>query len=325
LELFGPKPPSREWTALADIELPIEGEVTRGMLTVRGKAPLYVGRRENGSLVFATPPEEHGHRRLRVVLVEVTPAGEASVTDCWAGLPEPEDVLDSRFVLLEDEPMLYVTTKPAGKLAIFGEKRIRLFPLERDRSRLGRPAAFATVSHMNLWQNGIERFLDVDADGDLDLVVGYWKGLIDHKVVLDAYLRNDDGTFRPEPRTTAFNVKKGDRGWLEYGTDLDGDGVPDLLLRARGSLYVFPGLSSSNGKRLVDKNASLEIPHGDLAGESGYTMVSVSMGGVTESQVGTLATNPRLADVDGDGRAEIILSRRGAAGSPGVLRTIRLD
>jgi hypothetical protein len=159
-------------------------------------------------------------------------------------------------------------------------------------------------------------------DVRLDLVLGYWKGLMDDKAVLDAYLRKPDGSFDTAPRTTAFNVKDGDRDFLRYGADLDGDGNADLLLRDdENRLLLYPGLASANGKRLVDKQPR-RISLGPPPGWEEFMYISIGGGETWRADLWN-TRRPRLLDVDGDGREEIVVVQRGSSDRPGVLRIVR--
>jgi len=321
--LYGPTKDDDGWQLLADVELLLEGALRGDRLVVRSELPSFVGRSRDGTVTFATTPKAHFGRRLQVQRIEVDAGGEATVTDCWAGLPQPEDLLESFFLQIDDSPVLLVTTKEAGKLGLFSEKFLRLYNLEGDRSRLGIAPFFAVQSRMNLWQSSVPILRDVNADGRDDLVIGYWKGWTDDKVVLDAYMRLEDGSFETSPRTTAFNVKHGDRSFLRYGSDLDGDDLPDLLLRdEENRLLLYPGLPSPKGKRLV-RDKPQRIPLGEAESPSDEIVVSLGSAGM-EVSAGSWNDAPvRLVDVDGDGREEIVLTRRGSEDSPGVLSIVR--
>jgi hypothetical protein len=334
--LFGPRPDDEGWHRLAEAEMPLRGRVNRGSVSVSNRIPQFVGARDDGTLLFASWPEEYGKLRLGVTLIAISPSGVSESLDCWARLPEPEDVLERHFLMVDHRPMMLVTTKPAGKLSLFGEKRLRLYGLDRDRSRLGRPPVYVAESRMNLWQEATPMMLDVDGDGREDLVIGYWKGLKDDKIVIDAYLRHEDGWFAGEPKTTAFNVvpakrepsdrgklrrPKPDRSFLLYGRDLDGDSLPDLLLRTPSGLLVFRGNASTDGENLVRKSA-LELP--STADDAIDLFVTVQSEGIEMQTLGGPSL-PRLADLDGDGAMEILTFRRGLGPAPDLLEIVRLE
>jgi hypothetical protein len=208
---------------------------------------------------------------------------------------------------------------PASKLNIFGEKRLRLFPLERDRSRLGILPIFAHESRMNVWQTCWPRFIDVDGDQRQDLVLGYWKGLIGPRIVLDVYRQGEDGAFETSPMTTAFDVKEGWRSFVSYGEDLTGDGRPDLVVGSKSDLILHRGVRSSDGSNLVDRRKSIPLIT-DLPLDEIEVNVTVSSSGTdlwTDLPSGGI---PRFVDLDADGRHELLVTDGPGAGSPGRLR-----
>jgi len=279
LQIYGPVPEEERWEQLARVELPLEADLRGNGIRLSSPVPRFIGRDAEGRWLFATPPQSIGSSRVGTMLIAATPAGEVEVTQCWAHLPTPEQVLDESFVMIDDQPMLLVGTKPADKLNLFGEKQLRLYRLRRDRSRLGFHPEFAAESRMNLWQDAVPRMIDVNGDGAEDLVIGYWKGIFKSRVVLDAYLRGADGSFSTSPRNTAIDVKKGEEGFLHYGSDLNGNGHPDLLVRDEEHVLIYAGRASTDGKQLVDTKK----PHRVEA-----------------------HNEPLLADLDGDGRPELL-------------------
>jgi hypothetical protein len=239
------------------------------------------------------------------------PTAEERQVEAWARLPERERVIEAAFLRLEGRPILAVTSRPADKLALFGEKLLRLFPLERDRSRAGVEPLFAVQSRMNLWQGARLTIADVDGDGRDDLVAGYWKGLKNATVVLDAYLRREDGSFDPGPRSTAFDVKEGNKDILGFGADLDGDGRSELVLGVAGKLLVFRGQAGKRGADLVERPARWTVPAESLlvadARSGDFGDVDISLGDEGQ-RILTVSSSPaprRAIDLDGDGRKEL--------------------
>lgn len=302
--LHGPSDEPGHWPVLADVDLPVKGRLTGGALRIRQPLPEAIGVDDEGRLFMATHAERVGARRVRTVVLAVPSGGDVSVIDAWGRLPEAEHLLGRHSLWIDGRPMLLLETKLAAKLELFGEKRLRLFELRHDRTRLGFAPVFATTSRMNLWQDASPVVVDVNGDDRPDLVVGYWKGLTGPKVVLDAYLRREDGSFDPSPRTTSFDVKHGDRSMLLYGEDVDGDNRPDLLLRTDEELRLHRGLASRRGTKLVERDG-LAIPFAAATPEAGTTTVGVSSSGDVDVHVDSGGAEPRLADLDGDSRKEI--------------------
>ena len=321
--VYGPEEGGGPWGILARADLPLDVGLRKTGIRVSSPTPRYIGADQRGRIFFATPPERVSARRLRTTLVTVEPDGESAVAEAWSSLPTAEDVLERSFLMIDDRPVLFVTTKPADKLSLFGEKRIRLFPLRQDRSRLGMLPLFAADSRMNLWQFGTPRMIDVDADGSEDLVIGYWKGLADDKVVLDAYLRGPGGEFAASPRTTGFNVEEGDRSFVEYGADVNGDGFPDLLVGSEAALLLYAGQPSTRGQRLVDREPQL-LALGGADGPPGSVTVTVSAAG-SSWDIDFGGKRPRTVDLNGDGVSAVVLARSSDRAGRGLLQIASFD
>lgn len=246
--------------------------------------------------------------RLRTLLLDPSAAPGHRSVECWSKLPAREWLHDREYRALDGRASMIVTTSPASKLKIFGEKSLRLFLLEEDRTKAGRPPLLAVDIGASLWQPVAPALLDVNGDGRTDLVVAYWKGLKKDEVELDAFLRTGDGSFDPSPRETAVDAKDGDRTFIDYGRDLDGDGVADLLLIAGGKVLVFPGAKgASTGKDLVASTPRYALPLPPFGSSGGTLVASLGSDGVSAWAQRGQAGIPRPIDLDGDGRPEILL------------------
>ena len=343
VRFYGPTAEGRSWDQLLEAPLTLEAERSSGGLKLSSPKVQMVGRRHDGAILFASGPQTDGGRRLRTMFFEPAAQGGSRETEVWSDLPGFEAVIESRYLTLDGRPALVVTTRPSDKLSLFGEKMLRVFLLdETDRSRNGVAPIFAVDSHMNLWQAMTPVARDVDGDGREDLVLGYWKGLKDSRVMLDVHLRREDGSFSRSPVTTDFDVEHGDRSLVEYGRDLDGDGGADLLLLSRAGVLIYPGKAVLRGGHdLVEKTARFTIPvssHRDESDENdGSDLdINISIGGggkgggglAVSSDAGDSGSSsgrglPRAVDLDGDGVSEIVVAQPGEQGR-GRFQVIRL-
>lgn len=267
------------------------------------------------SRLIALGPEPFGEDRLHTLLLDPAHPHDEAV-ESWSLLPGPEKLIESTLLRIDGRPALAVTTRSAEKLSLFKEKWLRVFFLEADRTKRGHVPVLAVETRINLWQPTEPVAIDVDRDGRQDLVLPYWKGLKNSHLVLDTYLRKEDGSFERSPRSTSFEVEDANRSFLDFGHDLDGDGIADVVIMTKEALQVYPGWSrSSHGGDLVEhtprwslhlRPASIlrvNMPNDD--GEGGSVRLS------TEGDAAPTdprATNrPRFVDLDADGREEIVL------------------
>jgi hypothetical protein len=170
-------------------------------------------------------------------------------------------------------------------------------------------------SEANLWQMSTPSILDVNGDGREDLVLAYWKGIKDDRVVLDAYLRQPGGGFARSAGSTQFDVEDANRSVLGYGRDLDGDGLAELLVRAGGRMLIFPGVRPGRkGKGLVEKSPRWELPGEQGSSQTARMRIAVGEEGTIFSEVFEPFGSWRLADLDGDGREEILALARSIEG-----------
>ena len=323
LSLFAPEAAGEAWASSGSVIIPVEASILGAEILVHA-VPLerVRGAARDAPLLYAAGPREYGSQRLQTLVVHPTAAGTDSdplVTESWSLLPEPEEIVESSYLMLDGKVALLAITRPGEKLSITGEKLLRLFVLQPDRSRTGRPPLFAAQSRMNLWQLAHPVLADVNGDGNADLVIGYWKGLKDSTVVLDAYLRGADGRFATSPRSTEFDVEDGDRGMLEYGHDVTGDGLADLLVRSLNTMVVYSGEASRDGKALVSRDASRSVTgEGMRFSEQDDFDISFGPREGSEGEGSRMrvrrvtSRDPRFVDLDGDGAAEVVVVNTGA-------------
>jgi|GEM_PF-1863352 len=324
LRAYGPGAEG-SWRRLVDLPMPVtvSKSARTFVLTSPVVRPLPPG--PGGRRLFAIGPEPFGSDRLRTLLVDPGQPPDTPPTECWSRLPGPEALMESRYVWIGGKPALVVTTRSAVKLGIFAEKWLRVFTLAEDRTHRGQTPLLALETKMNLWQSTTPRMLDADGDGREDLVLPYWKGLSKGHVEIDAYLQAGDGTFSRSARTTAFEVPEGNRSFIDFSRDLDGDGLTDLVLFQKGNLEIHAGSArSKKGDDLVEPAARFTLP---LVAE-GAVHVNMPQGSEEDmdedadedGETGALSTftregAPRFIDFDGDGRSEIVV--RGGAGGDG--------
>lgn len=304
-----------------EVELPIlvDRRATGVRVATRGVRP--AGRLADGRMRLAGGLERHGVERVRLMLIDPDGPADARVVEAWGRFPSRERALEHAVVPLDGKLVLVVLTTDADKLSLFGEKGLRIFPLQADRTRAGMAPILAVETGINLWQGSVPTVLDLNADGREDLVLAYWKGLKDSIAALEVRRRQPDGSFAAA-KTLDFDVPEGDRGMIAFGRDLDGDGRPDLALRAGGDLVVYPGEEPDRAvDRPVAKAASRRIPlPGEVPQARGQTMSFGSAGLSVEPEAGDPGW-PVFIDLDGDGRVEAIFA--GGSGSTGRVVVVR--
>lgn len=272
-----------EGGALAsEFERNLPSRATRERWGIRLTSPRVRAVRGDGNLL-AAGPEATGKQRLRSLLI-----GAESATEAWSVLPGPEEVDASWYVKIDGRPSLIVTTNSADKIGIFESKKLRVFPLAADRTRAGRRPALASQTTSHRWLPVAPIVRDVDQDGKDDLVVLQLDGMGGGEVIAETFFGRGDGRFETPGRRQKWDLETRD---FHYGHDLTGDGIADLAVVEPRRLVVFPGTKEPR-KALLERKP-LEVPL-NLAEEAGIRGL-------------------RVADLDGDGRAEAVLT--GSAGT----------
>ena len=207
--------------------------------------------------LFAVGPEEVGRRRIKTLLIPAdgTSASEGTaVSESWSLLPEGERLIsDRRYLRIDGIPALAATS--FEKIGLLARKRFRLFLLDRDRSRKGTASVLSAETDCPLWFPLDVYAADTDGDGHQDLVLVHPGGIRGREVIVSAYRGLGGGKFDPKPRSWKLNEEAWD--W-HYGTDLTGDGTPDLLLYVKDRLFLYPG--DPKGSRPVTGRPAWAVP-----------------------------------------------------------------
>lgn len=185
--------------------------------------------------IFVAGPQVAGRRRIESVLI---PLDGTAPLEAWSLLPGDERLMnfDRRYLRIDGTPVLAATS--FDKIGVFAKKRFRLYLLGRDRSRKGSPPVLAFDTECPLWFPLDAVAADADGDGRQDLVILHAAGLQGKELQVTAFHGIGGGHFDARARHWKLADKATD--WL-YGSDLTGDGVPDLLVLVGDRLLIYPG------------------------------------------------------------------------------------
>jgi hypothetical protein len=267
------------------IERDLPSRATRERWGIRLTSPRVRAFRGDGNLL-AAGPETEGKQRLRTLLIGARI--EETATEVWSLLPTPEEVDTAWYVKIDGKPSLIVTTNSADKIGIFESKKLRVFPLTSDRTRAGRRPLLASQTTSHRWNPVSPIVTDLDRDGKDDLVVLQLDGMGGGEIIAETFFGRGDGRFETPGRRQKWDLQTRDS---HYGHDLTGDGIADLAVVEPRRLVVYPGTKEPR-KALLERKP-LEVPL-NLSEEAGIRGL-------------------RIADLDGDGRSEAVLT--GSAGT----------
>ena len=311
----------RDGAAAIASDLAIPTRAKAGTERVRVFSPVVrpIGRAASGRMLFATEPESLGVHRLRTFLLDPDGPAEPRVVESWGLFPGAERLVDREFLILDGAPVLVVTTTSAEKLSLLANKGLRIYRFSGDRTRSGNDPMFVATTDINLWQQAFPAAVDLDGDGRSDLVLPYWKGLKNSIASLEVYRGAESGGFA-KARSMSFDVDGGDKGFMAFGADVDGDGRPDLVLLANKELLVYPGTPPDrSAKNPVATDPSRRIPLPTDLPKAERDSVSFGLEGLEISRSDSGLGTPHLLDVDGDGRPEVLFVGNGEGGGRAIV------
>jgi hypothetical protein len=312
-----------ELEQVAEVPMPpassVAGSGANMRLVLQQAGPRFVGHDAAGGALFTSAPVLAGGQRIGATLI--VPGASADVPgqiEWWARLPSPERLIESFLRTLDGEPVVVVTSMPADRFSLFGEKRLRVLPLRGDRTRSGHPPLLAVETGANLWQDAQLFVYDVDGDGRSDLLFGYWKGLKDTTIALEAYLRREDGSFAPRPIKMQFDIEGGDRKQIGVVPAPGRTTGSVLLALSEAGLVTLPLRTLERGRgKLVDVGGARVFPL--AAGVTSGGRLGIPAGSQPDRLVlphERASTLPQVVDLDGDGAREIVVRAPATAAWP---------
>jgi hypothetical protein len=311
LRCYAPAPGGNALVRTCDEPLPLRAErESRGLLLET--PPTSVVARPGAAPLVLVGPQTLDQRRLRTLAIEPGTAGSSS---SWARLPELESVQQSRYAWWNGAPVLAVSTVRGDKLRLFEDQRLRLFHLTTDRTQEGHAPFFVADTASARWHALEMYFGDVDGDGRDDLTVIEPKGMGGNPVFVKTYLGTAAGGLASTPSIAKLDVEATS---VRFGDDVTGDHRPDLVALAGGELLIFAGrVPGRDGA--VSTTPTLRVPL--TTATNGAVELQVGTGGVRTRSERFGWQPPFVADLDGDGRGEILLLALDRDG-PGALEVV---
>lgn len=199
--------------------------------------------------------------------------------------------------------------------SFFEEKKLRLWLSTGTGSAMGRKPAGEWISEINIWQDAVLRHRDLTGDGKDDLCIFYFKGLIKAKLMIDIHPGLGGGRYGPRIKGQKMGFDSADRGTILLDTDMDGDGLGDLVLLAedRVRVHLRNPAGDSDGEPFSEKPWAVldKRPEAEDGEDDGET-VTLSLGS-TGSDI-SFSSNQldglRIIDLNSDGHPDLVLVSR---------------
>jgi len=228
--------------------------------------------------------------------------------DDFNGDGEPDlAVLSSGFNF--DEPGGQGTVASGGG-SFFDEKTLRLWLSAGPGEKMSRLPAGEWTSEINLWQEAVIRYRDLTGDGEGDICLYYYKGLINAKLMVDIYPGLGKGRFGQRVKGQKIGFDDARRQTILSDSDMDGDGLPDLVLAADGKVRVLR--RAADGRKPYDERpwAVLGLrPEAD-EGEGETVTISIGSSGSSVDFQANRLEGIRVLEVNGDGAPDVVVLNR---------------
>jgi hypothetical protein len=313
-------PGKTEFTLTRNERLPITVGRGRDGLYLKTPLPVQLTTATSEPPLLAIGPVARGKQRLLTLLVDLSDQEDsATALERWSRLPQPEDVIQRWFRLIEGEPALVVTSLLSEQKGALEKKKLRVFMLGADRTRGGANPILEIKTPSRQWFDTSITISDINADGRDDIVVVAPEGLGGGKLLLEGYLGRGAGSFKSRPRRTMLDLSV--KEW-HFGGDVNGDGIGDLVVIEDGHITAYAGIADSGSNDLVDEE-HLWRADGRVSATTVEVTVGAISGNITVSGgVEGLGERMQVLDLVGDARAEVLLASSSGANGRGSITLI---
>jgi hypothetical protein len=205
----------------------------------------------------------------------------------------------------------------SGGGSFFEEKKLRVWTSGAG-GAMGRAPAGQWTSEVNLWQETVMRYRDLTGDGEGDLCLFYYKGLITARLQVDIYPGLGHGRFGGLIKGQKIGFDSAEREVILVDHDLDGDGLQDMVLVAEDQIRVHlrgPSAGSKSEPFSVRPWAVLDLrPEAAGSEGEGQETMTFSLGstGTSLSFDANRLEGVRIMEINGDGAPDLVVVNRPA-------------